>query len=130
MRKAPEGALHNTKCPHSEAKKPLNRENTCPRWDSNQPLPPKVRHSPENLPDPAQSDTGTTQSEAQGVDTVRTLFWVDLMHHPRNAVATRTRKILSAASPSFRAMPRSSTVLPAAERAASTEPRNTGKVAG
>jgi hypothetical protein len=22
-------------CPHSETHKPLNRENTCPRWDSN-----------------------------------------------------------------------------------------------
>jgi hypothetical protein len=74
MKKAPEGALHNTKCPHSEAKKPLNRENTCPRWDSNQPLPLKVRHSFENIPSPAQSEAGTTESEAQGVDTVHTLF--------------------------------------------------------
>jgi hypothetical protein len=74
MKKAPEGALHNTKCPHSEAKKPLNRENTCPRWDSNQPLPLKVRHSLENIPTPAQSEASTTESEAQGVDTVHTLF--------------------------------------------------------
>ncbi|MDQ0864685.1 hypothetical protein QF036_002266 [Arthrobacter globiformis] len=74
MKKAPEGALHNSICPHSEARKPLNRENTCPRWDSNQPLPLKFRHSPENIPSPAQSDAGATESEAQGVDTVHTLF--------------------------------------------------------
>jgi hypothetical protein len=43
---------------------PLNRENTCPRWDSNQPLPLKVRHSFENIPNPAQSGAGTTESEA------------------------------------------------------------------
>jgi hypothetical protein len=28
----------------------------------------KIRHSLENIPDPAQSGTGTTESEAQGVD--------------------------------------------------------------
>jgi hypothetical protein len=33
-----------------------------------------TRHSPKNLPNPAQSDTGTTESEAKGVDTVHTLF--------------------------------------------------------
>ena len=74
MKKAPEGALHTTICPQSEAKKPLNRGNTCPRWDSNQPLPLIIRHFPENIPNPAQSDTGTTESEAQGVDSVHTLF--------------------------------------------------------
>ncbi|MET3934773.1 hypothetical protein ABIE00_002819 [Arthrobacter sp. OAP107] len=74
MKKAPEGALHNTKCPHSEAYKPLNRENTCPRWDSNQPLPLKIRRSPKNLPNSAQSDADTTESEALGVDTVHTSF--------------------------------------------------------
>ena len=30
MKKAPAGALHNTKCAHSEANKPLNGENTVP----------------------------------------------------------------------------------------------------
>jgi hypothetical protein len=74
MKKAPEGALRTTNCPHSEANKPLNRGNTCPRWDSNQPLPLKIRHSPKNIPNPAQSDAGTTESEAPGVDTVHTLF--------------------------------------------------------
>jgi hypothetical protein len=46
----------------------------CPRWDSNQPLPLKNRPSPENIPNPAQSDAGTTESEAQGVHIVHTLF--------------------------------------------------------
>ncbi len=36
--------------------------------------PPQIRHSFENLPDPAQSDAGTTESEAQGVHIVHTLF--------------------------------------------------------
>ena len=36
--------------------------------------PLKIRHSPENLPNRADSDVGTTESEAQGVDTVHTLF--------------------------------------------------------
>jgi hypothetical protein len=87
MKKAPEGALHNTICPHSEAKKPLNRENTCPRWDSNQPLPLKIRHSPENIPNPAQSDAGTTESEAQGVDTVHTLFCASSVSGHRSPVS-------------------------------------------
>ncbi|MDQ0618465.1 hypothetical protein QFZ33_002489 [Arthrobacter globiformis] len=74
MKKTPEGAPHHTKCAHSEAKKPLNRDNACPRWDSNQPLPLRIRHFPENIPSPPQSAASTTESEAQGVDTVHTLF--------------------------------------------------------
>jgi hypothetical protein len=74
MKKAPKGALHNTNCPHSEAKRPLSCANTCPRWDSNQPLPLKIRPSFENLPHPVQSEAGTTESEAPGVDSVHTLF--------------------------------------------------------
>jgi hypothetical protein len=46
-------------CPHPEAHKPLNREPTCPRWDSNR--------------NPARSDRCTTRSEAQFVDIVHTL---------------------------------------------------------
>jgi hypothetical protein len=34
----------------------------------------KIRPSPENIPDPNQSDAGTTESEAQGVHIVHTLF--------------------------------------------------------
>jgi hypothetical protein len=90
MKKAPAGALHNTKCAHSEANKPLNRKNTCPRWDSNQPLPQKNRHSPENLPNPAQSDAGTTESEAQGVHFVHTLFFFALRRHTAHASDHRT----------------------------------------
>ena len=37
-------------------------------------LPLRIRRSPENLPHPAQSDAGTTESEAQGVHIVHTLF--------------------------------------------------------
>ena len=47
-------------------------ENTCPRWDSNQPLPLKIRSSLNNLPNPPQSDADTHESEAQGVHNVQT----------------------------------------------------------
>lgn len=36
--------------------------------------PPEIRHSPENIADPAQSGTYTAQSEAQSVDVVHTPF--------------------------------------------------------
>ena len=36
--------------------------------------PLQIRPSPENIPNPNQSDAGTTESEAEGVDTVHTLF--------------------------------------------------------
>jgi hypothetical protein len=49
----------------------------CPRWDSNQPLPLKIRHSFENIPNPTQSQAGTAESEAQGVHIVHTLFWCE-----------------------------------------------------
>jgi hypothetical protein len=82
MKKAPEGPPHNTKCPQSEAKKPLNRENTCPRRGSNRRQPLKIRHSPENLPNPAQSGTRTTESGAQGMHIVHTRFCELLMLCP------------------------------------------------
>jgi hypothetical protein len=82
MKKAPEGAPHNTNCPHSEAKKPLNRENTCPRWDSNQPPPLKIRLFPENIPIRPSPPPRPTRSEAQGVHNVHTLFLTSLMQRP------------------------------------------------
>jgi hypothetical protein len=63
MKRPPKGPSTTQICAHSEAQRPLNRENTCARWDSNRtpPLgkpatPPKrspVRPSPKPVrPDP------------------------------------------------------------------------------
>jgi hypothetical protein len=53
-------------------KRPLNRENTCPRWDSN--CIPALANTglPGNMRNPAGSDPHTTQSDAQIVHTVHT----------------------------------------------------------
>ena len=50
------------RCAHSEAHKPLNRENTCPRWDSNR-VPaleyPSIRPSPAPVRPDAKPRVGT-----------------------------------------------------------------------
>jgi hypothetical protein len=69
-----------TACPHSEAHKPLNRKNTCPRWDSNRTpapantkLPGKHAESGPIRPqyDPVRSPR-CAQCAHQNVDSLRT----------------------------------------------------------
>jgi hypothetical protein len=49
--------------------------------------PLKTRHSPENIPNPDQSDAGTTETEAQGVHIVHALFLPTL--HPVQGMSRR-----------------------------------------
>ncbi|MET3934532.1 hypothetical protein ABIE00_002578 [Arthrobacter sp. OAP107] len=127
MKKAPKGPQVN-KCAHSVANKPLNWENTCPRWDSHQPSPQRVHHSPENL---RPSPTPIQPNPKPRVWTLSTpSFPSTAMHRPGSAEALVSREIRTAALHSFRATSRSLAILATAGRTASAKARRRGKAAG
>ena len=106
MKRAPEGALHTTICAHSEAKKPLNRENTS-----------AVRR---------QSIAGTTESEAQGVHNKHTLFLTVSCSIGKRPSPSDTESPVCCA-PLFRPMSPGSGVMAGARPTVSTNTPERGK---
>ncbi|PNH78702.1 hypothetical protein CXZ05_21590 [Arthrobacter sp. AFG20] len=58
----------------------------------------KIRHSPENITTPAQSEAVTTESEAQGLDTVHSLFFALLLRAAK-CLGLQTRQIPASCAP-------------------------------
>lgn len=98
MKKAPQGAPHHNLSILGGYKAP--EQGTRVRGGTRiSLLPLKIRPFPENLPTPAQSEAGTTESEALGVDTVHTLFF-DQFDAPSSA-ATHAGAGPGCRAPSF-----------------------------
>ena len=72
-RPGPEGPAQGQR-PRVKAKTPSDEGGMlCPRWDSNWTPAPRIRRSPANIANPAQSGH-TTRSETQGMHIVHTLY--------------------------------------------------------